>query len=268
MSLAVLLMRKCRHYLFPLAVVCVVPSLSAVVVETREWHGKQIQCVLGGLGFLRPRACGAMDAEYERIFAGTVASVTEISETDRRLEIIPEENFLGQSQGMITATVNQACLKANDPDIKPGDEWLFYLQVKWYPYRDKERDASINNNFEIPFDSPSKPLTQAQEDIAKLRRLGRMRNVGVLRGTMTIGAWQRGDLPDHKITAKRQDGVEYSTLTDDNGEFEFDRLPTGTYELRANQADGFRGSEASVEVRSGRCTSTNLLVDVMSRPHH
>ena len=260
-------MCKFRHYLFPLAVVCAVPSLSAVVVETREWHGKQIQCVLGGLGFGRPRACGAMDDEYDRIFTGTVASVTEISDTDRRLEIVPEENFLGQSQGMITATVNQACLTPNDPDIRPGDEWLFYLQRKWYPHRGKERDDSINNGFEIPFDSPSKPLTRAQGDIANLRRLGRMRNVGILRGTVTIGAWQRGDLPDHRITAKRQDGVEYSALTDDNGEFEFDRLPIGTYELMANQADGFRVSESSVEIRSARCTSTNLVVDVMSRPH-
>jgi len=260
-------MRNFRHYLFPLAVVCVVPSLSAVVVETREWHGKQIQCVLGGLGFLRPRACGAMDDDYDRIFTGTVASVIEISDTDRRLDIVPEENFLGQSQGMITATVNQACLRANDPDIKPGDEWLFYLRGKSYLHQGKERDDSVNTSFEIPFDSPSKPLTQAQGDIAKLRFLGRMRNVGILRGTVTIGAWQRGDLPDHKITAKRQDGAEFSTLTDDNGEFEFDRLPAGTYELRANKADGFRGSEGSVEVRSGRCTSTNLAVDITSRTH-
>ena len=80
-----------------------------------------------------------MEDEYESIFTGMVASVTEISDTDRRLEIVPEENFLGQSQGMITATVNQACLTANDPDIKPGDEWLFYLRGKSDPNRGRKK---------------------------------------------------------------------------------------------------------------------------------
>jgi hypothetical protein len=33
---------------FALAVVFVVPSLSGVIVELREWQGNQIQCIHGG----------------------------------------------------------------------------------------------------------------------------------------------------------------------------------------------------------------------------
>lgn len=38
-----------RPCLFGFAVICLVPSLSGVIVEIREWHGKQIQCLRSGL---------------------------------------------------------------------------------------------------------------------------------------------------------------------------------------------------------------------------
>src|ERR1039458_9230848 len=123
--------RKWRPCLFALAVVLVVPSLSAVIVELREWHGKQIQCIHGGLSFFAPKACGTQG--YARVFTGTVQSVTETSDTDRRLEITQDEVFRGDYIGMVTATVNQACLTPNDPEIKPGDSWLFYLRSPGLP---------------------------------------------------------------------------------------------------------------------------------------
>jgi len=41
--------RRLRVVLFGLAVSCVVPSLSAVIVELRMYHGKQVQCIHSGL---------------------------------------------------------------------------------------------------------------------------------------------------------------------------------------------------------------------------
>ena len=44
-----LLSRKWRPWLFVFAVTFLVPSLSAVIVEIREYHGRQIQCLHSGI---------------------------------------------------------------------------------------------------------------------------------------------------------------------------------------------------------------------------
>ena len=179
--------RKWRVLFFALAVVFVVPSLSGVIVELREWQGNQLQCIHGGAWATAPKPCGTVDYGYERGFTDTVRSVTEISHTDRRLEISPEENFLGDSKGTVTATVNPACLTPNDPEIKAGDRWLFYIRAN-----------------EIPFDGPSKPLSQAQENVAQLRQLAHMTNSGIFSGNvMRIEAGKMSRVPNHKIVATR-----------------------------------------------------------------
>jgi hypothetical protein len=232
--------RKWRAFLFALAVVFVVPSLSGVIVEFREWHGSQIQCIHGGAWATAPKPCGTLDFWYERVFTGTVRSVTEVSDTDRRLEIHPDEVFLGGSKGTVTATVNQACLTPNDPEIKAGDTWLFYIRAN-----------------EIPFDGPSKPLAQAQENVAQLRQLAHMTNSGILSGNVTrIEAGKMDRVPNHKIVAKRiSDGAEYSTVSDGDGEFVFKPVPAGIYEVTANTADALWAAGAKVEVKAGKCAA-------------
>jgi len=111
--------RKWRLCLFVLAVFCVVPSLSADIVEMREYHGKQVTCIHSGIrGF--GKMCGTYG--YARVFTGTVRSVVEIGDTDKRLQLVPDEVFLGDSASEVTATTNQACLHA---EIEAGDKWLF-----------------------------------------------------------------------------------------------------------------------------------------------
>ena len=126
MAGVMVLARKWSPCLFALAVICLVPSLSAIIVEGREWHGKQINCFHSGAWAFSPKTCGTNG--YERVFTGTVKSVIALSDTDRRLQIKPDKVFLGDSIGIVTATVNQACLTPNDPEIKAGDKWLFYLR--------------------------------------------------------------------------------------------------------------------------------------------
>ncbi len=255
---------KLRSCLFAMAVAAMVPSLSAVVVESRQWHGKQIQCVHGGLGFFHPKFCGTLDYAYQRVFVGTVQSVTEISDTDRRLDITPDEVFLGGSEGPVSTTVNQACLTPNDPEIKAGDKWLFYLRT-YRAYRTDGKPVYRTVRMEMPFDGPSKPLAQAQETIAELRHLAHMTDSGILNGNVrrTYTGHMDG-APNHKVVATRvSDSVEYSTLTDNEGEFKFDPLPAGTYEVTANTADVLWAMEAGkLQVRAGECTSTSFMLEI------
>jgi hypothetical protein len=255
--------RKWRTCLFALTVIAVVPSLSAVVVESREWHGKQIQCIHGGLGFFHPKFCGTLDYAYQRVFVGTVQSVTEISDTDRRLDITPNEIFLGDAKGPVSTTVNQACLTPNDPEIKAGDKWLFYLRT-YRAFRTDGKPIYRTVQLEMPFDGPSKPLPQAQEDIAQLRHLSHLTDSGILSGNVTAPYTGTMDgVPNHRVVATRvSDGTQYSALTDSEGEFKFDPMPVGTYEVTAKTADGLWAREpGKLEVRAGKCTSTGFMLE-------
>jgi len=60
---------------------------------------------------------------YTRVFTGVVRSSVEVGDTDKRLEIVPDEVFVGDSSDS-TVITNQACLHTG---IKAGDKWLFYL---------------------------------------------------------------------------------------------------------------------------------------------
>jgi hypothetical protein len=230
--------RRLRPYIFVLAVICTVPSLSAVIVETREYHGKQVQCMHGG-NWLNPvQLCGTQF--YERVFTGTVDSVVETSDTDKRLVLVPHEVFLGSPVSKVTAAVNQACLPPNEPEIQPGDMWLFYLRSSGYSPND-----TIARELTVPFDSPSKPLSEAADDIAMLRHLKLLTDSGILAGNVrrtgeTYDRWSPAPVANREIVAKNSlSGVEYRTVTNRHGHFEFD-LPEGQYDVTANVEPGLR----------------------------
>jgi hypothetical protein len=92
--------------------------MSAVIVEIHMYHGKFVQCPSSGPDIFGGRACGING--YDRVFTGTVKSATEISDIDKRLVLIPDETFLGLATE-VTATVNQACMPPNEPEIQAGD---------------------------------------------------------------------------------------------------------------------------------------------------
>jgi len=122
--------RKSRLVLAVLAVACIVPSLSAVIVEIRVYHGKQVQCIHSGIRGVA-RLCGTEG--YARVFTGVVNSSVEVGDTDKLLQLVPDEVFVGDSSE-VTVITNQACLNS---DIQAGDKWLFYL------YRDPKSDKLI-----------------------------------------------------------------------------------------------------------------------------
>ncbi len=252
--------RKWRLFVFVLAVACLVPSLSAVIIEIREYHGKQVRCMHGG-GWLNPvQGCGTQ--HYARVFTGTVKSAVDISETDKRLALIPDEVFLGDPASEVTATVNQACMPQNQPEIQTGDKWLFYLRSDGFPGADGSA-----SKLTLPFDSPSKPLARAQDDIATFRHLARLpEHQSIITGDVerigeTYDQLNPVPVPNHKIVAK---GLlsEYVAFTNENGHFEFE-LPPDTYDVTAETEPGLREAESimprrSTYIANGACLSVNF----------
>jgi hypothetical protein len=227
----------------------ITPAVSAQMVELRDYHGKQISCVKSGLqSFEMP--CG-IETWYEDIFVGSVLSVRETEGSERTLEITPEEVFYGNPSNALTVTTNQGdCFG----DITPGDRWLFYLQ------RDDETKQLV-----FAYESPSGSVADREKTILLLRRLTTMTNSGVIRGYVARPV-RRADLgekwtypPDHKVVAKQvPDGKEYVALTDPEGDYEFEPLPAGSYDLSANTTQGLWAEEGRVDVEPHGCSSVGF----------
>lgn len=221
------------------------PEISAQIFEIHQHHGKQITCMRSGLmGFAME--CG-LEADYEYVFEGLVLSVAEISETEMRLQLKPEEVFLGTPTGELTVTTIQgACF----PDIHVNDKWLFYLR------RDEKSHALL-----LIYGSPSAPAKEAQKEIALLRQLMPMTNAGIVKGNVTrvVREATMDDnvpVPGHKIIAKRlADGIRYTTSANKNGEFDFEPLPIGSYELTANTVRGLWAESGTIDVSPRSCSN-------------
>lgn len=231
--------RRWRFGTFALTVTCLVPFLSAEIVEQREYHGQMVTCIHSGLVGVA-RSCGTKG--YARVFTGTVKSAIEVGDTDKRLELIPDEIFLGDPKNEVIAITNQACLRT---EIQAGDKWLFYL------YRDTKSDTLV-----LPYDSPSKPINIAGDDIAMLRDVGRLPNSGILLGKVErfgeTSDVEPVPLDNHKVVAKSvANGTEYTTFTNANGHFELE-LPAGSYDVTASTERGFREVERFSSMLRGR----------------
>jgi hypothetical protein len=272
--------QKWRLLLFVLAVTCLVPVLAA---ETHDVsHGKRGRCHEGFMGpgseqLNAPSwSCGTQG--YTRVFTGTVRSAVDVSETKTRLELIPDEVFLGDTREL-TATVNQACLPENEPEIKAGDKWLFYVRPK--RYFDNETRQVIADGLEVSWHSPSKPVSEAEDDIATLRHLAELTDKGILAGNVvrigaTVDTLNPTAVPNHKVVVKDfRSGTEYTAFTNVNGHFELE-LPPGPYDVTASTKQGLRDAEpfmanrdleygfgGNARVRPGGCTemALRLLVD-------
>jgi len=225
-----------------------VPRTCAQILEEREYRGEKIMCIQSGLrGFAMP--CGT-DGNYAYVFVGSVLSVAEISDTEKRLKIVPEELFLGDAESPLTVTTSQgACL----PEIHAGDRWLFYLR--------RERDS---DDLFLSYGGPSEPLAEAHDDIKMLRQLVQLTDSGVVKGNVTRRyAWDgygaMFPVINHTIVAKRKsDGSEYRTTTNRDGQFQFERLPSGSYDLSANTDEGIWAESGSVRVHDRSCSNVDF----------
>jgi len=150
--------------------------------------------------------------------------------------LIPDEVFLGDPASEVTASTNQACLRT---EIQAGQKWLFYL------FRDKK-----SNELVLGYEGRSKPIAEAQQDIATLRHLAKVTDSGILTGH--VGR------PGHKVVARRvSDGMEFSAAANDSGNYEFELQPGGYY-LSANTKQGLWAPETETFVRKQGCTHVDL----------
>ena len=235
--------RSWRLCVSAIALSGLVLSLRAEIHEKRVYRGKKADCVYIRPGNFNEADCGGRG--YSRVFVGTVRSAVDVGDFDKRLELVPDEVFFGD-KSELTATVRQACLPENEPEIKAGDRWLFYVRPK--AYWDGKSPIVRTDGFEVPFDSPSKPVNEATDDIATLRHLAKLTDKGILKGrVIRIGAtYDKLDptpVPHHKVIAKSvSSNAEYITSTNANGRFELE-VPPGSYDLTANTKQGLREEE-------------------------
>lgn len=224
---------RTRVFLCAVICACVVSLLSAQIAEVREYHGRKVQCVHSGIVHTNGTGCGTLG--YERVFTGTVKSAFAIGETDKLLQLVPHEVFLGDPASEVIAVTNQACLRR---EIGDGEKWLFYL------YRNTQTNGLV-----LGYDGPSKPLAQAQHDVAMLQRLSKLRGTGILTGHVR---------PGHKVVATRlSDSAEFPVTADANGNYELELNP-GAYHLTANTKQGLWGPEASPFITKQSCTRVDL----------
>jgi hypothetical protein len=184
---------------------------------------------------------------YESVFIGTVVSVTEAANSEKRLQLMPAEVFSGTVAGSLTVTTDQGeCLG----DFQAGDKWLFYLQ------RDTKTKLLL-----LKYASPTRPIADAQAQIEILRRLAQINGSGIIVGQVTEPIWNDNKwetsipLTDHKIIAKQElHGREYTAFTDNDGHYEFEPLPPGEYQVSANSAEGLWAEEGSTKVSPRSCS--------------
>jgi len=241
---------------FAVALICSVPFLAADIVEVRQYHGKQVTCHHSGLVAVA-RSCDIQ--YYERVLTGTVKSSIEVGDTDKLLEIDPDEVFVGDSSP-VKAITNQACLYN---EIQTGDKWLFYL------YRD-------SNTFVVPFQSSSKPITVAAGEVSMLRDLVRLRDStshtdsGILMGKVArlTGTNDKKFIPlvNHKVIAHNvKDNTKHTAYTNESGYFKF-ALPPGSYDIAAapeyglQEVDTSSSMPGSVPLEKGQCWEHDFTV--------
>jgi hypothetical protein len=124
----------------------------------------------------------------------------------------------------------------------------FYLQTNQSFQMDGNPPYSTHD-LVLPSYGPSKPLSEAEDDVATLRHLARLTDTAILAGNVErIGAtYDHLDptpVPNRKIIAKGVSGIEYVAFTNSNGHFEFD-LPPDTYDVTADAEPGLREAERS-----------------------
>lgn len=177
-------------------------------------------------------------------------SVSNAPDNEQRVILAPEEIFFGHPGKEVVAITNQRlCI----PELHAGDRWLFYLY-----------ESDENKPLLLAYAGGSVPIADAEKDIARLRRLSGMADAGVIRGHIQrVVRKEDGDdyqnVARHTVIAKRKDnGAEYRAVTDNDGQYELEPLPLGSYELSANTTAGWWAEEGTVDVHPRGCQYVGL----------
>lgn len=213
---------------------CLAVSLAAPlggqILEVRGDLGSpdSYVCALSGQKGMG-RDCGTKNDEM--VFTAEILSVAPAPNEELRLTLRPESIFKGTpTVGMQVLTAQRRCL----PAMKTGDSWLFSL------YRDKESKQLIVN-----YGSRSGPEPEQSQQIGFLRRLAGLDAEGVVKGRAYAyrensgGGEEQVPSVNHTIVLTHvEDGLKYKVVTNEEGEFEFEPVPEGKYDLAPNTKPG------------------------------
>jgi hypothetical protein len=180
-----------RRFLALLALVFSWPATArAQILTLEEIEDKTVVCSRLGLTSSF-KDCGVRADWYTYVFVGVISGVTPVENDEKQIELVPEEVFLGTPPTALTVLTAQADFMR---EFKVGERWLFYL-------RKVEGEPIVLDYYA----NDSLPVADAQNQIATLRRLGKIGNVGILRGEVVRGELFSGEVvPNAQITATRQ----------------------------------------------------------------
>jgi Carboxypeptidase regulatory-like domain len=222
---------------------CLRPA-SAQIIEGREVGGKQVTCMHSGM-MSSLKNCGSPEW-YAYIFVGTISAITPIGSDEQRIQVIPGEIFKGKPQNPLTIETSQAlCLSP----LNVGDQWLFYLR--------EEKDKPIVLDY---YGNDSKPVANAREEIATLRRLQTIGDMGILRGQVVRGRYYAGTpVPDaHVVAFGGPERGQFTATTDSDGRYEFEPLSPGNYVIRVEAIGSYKPDNSTIEIKPASCWDLSL----------
>jgi hypothetical protein len=229
-----------------LAVACTCLGVAqAVVISTRKVGNRTVMCMHSGL-MSNLSDCGNRSDWYSFVFIGSISAIKPSMNDEMEIQIVPEEVFSGKpDKPLVVLTSQGLCL----PNLVVGDRWLFYLR--------KENGKPIILDY---YGNDSLPVAQAQYQISTLRRLQRIGEFGILRGSVVRGwSFDGKTLPDAHVTADRQsDHKRFVAVTNAEGRYEFQPLPPGQYKITVARIGAYRPGDSEIGLDPGGCWDLTL----------
>jgi hypothetical protein len=218
----------------------------AQIDEFRKVDGRTIECLHSGL-MSDLKDCDVRSDWYAYVFVGSISAISRAPKDEESLQITPEEIFHGDPPTPLAVLTSQGkCL----PSLAVGDHWLFFLR--------KENGKPIVLDY---YGNDSLPIASAKKQIETLRRLKTIGDFGILRGNVVRGPsfGDREPVPGANVVASRSsDHAQFLTRTDADGNYEFQPLPVGRYELTADSVGRSYVGDAALDVSRGACRDVTL----------
>jgi len=211
----------------------------------KEVGGRTIACSSSGLS-TDLRDCGVRADWYAYVFVGSIRSIKPARNSEKELELVPEESFGSKPPSPLTVLTSQGdCL-----ELTVGSRWLFRLR--------HEQGKPII----LDYAGGSTPIKYAQGQIVMLRRLRAMPDRGFLRGDVQRGPmFRERPVPHARVIAKRtSDDRHFVAIADATGHYEFEPLPPGTYNVTADSKAAFEPDDSGLEVAGGACWDLTLRI--------
>jgi hypothetical protein len=178
--------------------------------------------------------CGT-DGGYVSVFRGSVVSVTELADDEKRLVLKPEEVFLGTPAENVTVTTNQGpCIG----ELRAGDDWLFYVR--------KDNRVSYGDS--------NMPVREAGDVLRFLRSLKQTPTRGAIRGYVSVQGNPQVPTKHDILLRDVKSGASVRVVSDTDGLFELLGLPEATYRISANTTDGLWAEDVDVPVHALGCS--------------